>query len=33
MRVTLSGDWANVHTDGLSVDHAKAVLAMKVAGA
>lgn len=33
MRVTLWGDWANVHTDGLSVAHAKAVLAMKVAGA
>lgn len=33
MRVTLWGDWSNSHTDGLAVDHAKAVLAMKVAGA
>jgi hypothetical protein len=33
MRVTLWGDWANAQTDGLSVDHAKAVLQMKAGGA
>jgi hypothetical protein len=32
MHVTLWGDWANADTDGLSVDHAKATHAMKVAG-
>lgn len=33
MRVTLWGDWANAQTDGLSVNHAKAVQAMKLQGA
>ncbi|MGC5799525.1 hypothetical protein [Sphingomonas sp. NFX23] len=33
MRVTLWGDWANAQTDGLAVDHAKAVLQMKARGA
>lgn len=32
MHVTLWGNWANSDTDGLSVDHAKATHAMKVAG-
>jgi hypothetical protein len=32
MRLTLWGDWANAQTDGLAVDHAKAVLEMKAAG-
>lgn len=33
MRVTLWGDWANAQTDGLSVDHAKAISQMKAGGA
>lgn len=32
MRVTLWGNWANAQTDGLTVDHAKAIIQMKASG-
>jgi len=33
MKITLWGEWANAQSDGLVVDHAKAVAQMKAAGA